>query len=124
MAVEKEIVVVDAATGEIYQPQPKKKKRTEAFFMTIQSEAIELAKLKLTSMDHRVLLYLQGLADYDNVAQTSQVFLAQELETTEATISACLKRLEENHLLKKEKIRGQFLFKIDSRVSTRGKVKP
>jgi DNA-binding MarR family transcriptional regulator len=123
MTTPKEIIVVNGVTGEVYKPQPKKIKRSEAFYMTIQTDSIILAKKKLTGMEHSVLLYLQGLADYDNVAQTSQVFLAEQLDTTEATISNCLKKLAEKGLIQKEKIRGQFLFKINQSVSTRGKVK-
>lgn len=123
MAVHKEIVVVDAATGEVYTPQQKKTKRTEPFYMTNQADAIELAKLKLTAMEYRVLLYLQGIADYDNTAQAAQVFLAKELEATEATISVCLKRLVELGLIRRTDQHGRAAFIINKKVSTRGKAK-
>lgn len=124
MAANKEIVVVNSLTGEVYTPQPRKTKRTEPFYMTNQADAIELAKLKLTSMDHRILLYLQGIADYDNTAQASQIFLAKELEATEATISVCLKRLAEFGLIRKTEQHGRSAFVISDKVSTRGKAKP
>jgi predicted transcriptional regulator len=124
MVGEKEIIVVDASTGEIYTPQPKKKKRTEAFFMTTLAAAIELAKLDLTRMDLKLLIYLQGNADYDNrISGISQVFIAQELQTTEATISACIKHLEEKGLVRKVKETGVVAFILSERVSTRGKTK-
>lgn len=123
MAVQKEVVVVDATTGEIYGPKPKKTKRTEPFYMTTQQASIELAKLKLTAMEYRILHYLQGIADYDNVAQTSQVFLAKELQTTEATISVSLKRLDELGVVHKVDLHGRAAFQISQKISTRGKVK-
>jgi predicted transcriptional regulator len=123
MAVQKEVVVVDATTGEIYGPRPRKTKRLEPFYMTTQQASIELAKLKLTAMEYRILHYLQGIADYDNMAQTSQVFLAKELNTTEATISVSLKRLHELGVVHKVEHCGRWVFVIDQRVSTRGKVK-
>ena len=123
MAGQKEVIVVDATTGEIYGPRPKKTKRTEAFYMTTQSASIELAKLKLTAMEYRIFHYLQGIADYDNMAQTSQKFLAEQLDTTEATISICLKHLDELGVIHKREHCGRWAFYIDQKISTRGKVK-
>jgi Mn-dependent DtxR family transcriptional regulator len=74
-------------------------------------------------MEYRILHYLQGIADYDNIAQTSQVFLAQQLETTEATISVSLKRLDELGVVKKIPYHGRTAFEISQKISTRGKVK-
>lgn len=92
--------------------------------MVDQSAAIELAKLKLTGMEHNVLLYLQGLSDYDNVvSQVSQVFLAEELTTTEATVSVCLKRLAELGLVQKQRLRGCTVFTINPKISARGRLK-
>jgi hypothetical protein len=96
---------------------------SEPFYMTTQQASIELAKLKLTAMEYRILHYLQGIADYDNIAQTSQVFLAQQLETTEATISVSLKRLDELGVVKKIPYHGRTAFEISQKISTRGKVK-
>lgn len=124
MAIQKEIVVVDASTGEIYGPKPRKTKRTEPFFMVTQKEAIELAKKGLTGKEHDVLLYLQGIVDYDNIAQVSQAHLAKQLNTTEVTISNAIKRLCELHIIQRVEIQGRKAFKISSTVSTRGKVKP
>lgn len=123
MAVQKEIVVVDASTGEIYGTKPRKIKRLEPFFMTTQQASIELSKLKLTAMEYRIVHYLQGIADYDNVAHVSQAFLAKELETTEATISISLKRLSELNVVKRDEVCGRKVFIISSNVSTRGRVK-
>lgn len=121
MTVQKEVVVVDAQTGEVYGPRPRKVKRTEPFFMTTQKASIELAKLKLTAMEYRIVHYLQGIADYDNVANISQKFLADELETTEATISISLKKLDEMGIVHKDEMNGRKVFIISSKVSTRGK---
>lgn len=117
------VVVVDKDTGEIYGPQPRKKKRQEPFYMTTQQDSIDLAKRKLTAMELRVLLYLQGVADYDNIASVSQAFLAKELETTASTISLSLKSLVEAGLLIKEEFHGRPAFRISTNVSTRGKLK-
>jgi len=92
--------------------------------MTTLAAAIELAKLDLTRMDLKLLIYLQGNADYDNrIAGVSQVFIAKELTTTEATVSVCLKHLEEKGLIRKEKEKGVVAFFLSDKVSTRGKVK-
>jgi hypothetical protein len=123
MAIQKEVVVVDASTGEIYGPRPRKIKRTEPFFMTYQEAAKELAKSKFTGMELRVLLYLQSIADYDNVAQITQAFLAKELDTTEATISISIKHLVEKDAITTPVINGRKAFKISSHISTRGKAK-
>jgi Mn-dependent DtxR family transcriptional regulator len=71
------------------------------------------------------LIYLQGNADYDNrISGVSQVFIAKELATTEATITACFKHLEEKGLVHKAKEKGVNAFILSEKVSTRGKVKP
>jgi predicted transcriptional regulator len=57
------------------------------------------------------------------LAQTSQVFLAKELSTTEATISVSIKRLHELGVVHKIEHCGRWVFVIDQKVSTRGKVK-
>lgn len=119
-----EIFIVDRATGEIFEPKKKKLKRTEEFYMTTMSASIDLAKMKLSGMEHSILLYLQGLSDYDNfVPRITQAFLAKELDVTEATISNGLKHLTDLGLLHKVPMHGTWQFRIDPRVSTRGKVK-
>ena len=117
------MLVVNAQTGEVYAPKQRKIKRTEPFFMVEQKSAIELAKESFTGMDLRILLYLQGLADYDNICQPSQKFLAFELSTTEATVSISIKHLVEKGAITIENIAGRKAFKINSNVSTRGKMK-
>lgn len=124
MIIQKEVVVIDGLTGEVYGKHQKKRKRTEAFYMTTQESSIELAKMKLTGMEYSILLYLQGLEDYENtVYGLSQVKLAADLQTTEATISLALKHLEELSLIRKDKNRGHVAFIVSPKVSTRGKVK-
>jgi len=120
----KDIFIVNKTTGEIFEPKKKKQKRTEEFYMTTKSASIELAKMKLSGMEHNILLYMQGLCDYDNfVPKITQAFLAAELDATEATISNGLKRLSDLGLIHKIPMHGTWQFQIDPRVSTRGKAK-
>lgn len=123
MASDKEIIVVNATTGEVYERKPRKIKRTEAFYMTYQKDAIQLAKMNLTGTEHNIIRYLEGIADFDNVASVSQTFLAQEIGATEATISVSIKHLVELGIIRKEKICGRQVFIISQNVSTRGKIK-
>jgi hypothetical protein len=123
MAIQKEVVVVDASTGEVYGPRPRKIKRTEAFYMVTQKEAIDLAKQGLTAKEHDVLLYLQGIADYENVAQVAQSFLAKEINTTEVTVSNAIKHLCDLDILRRVTVNGRKGFEISTKVCTRGKIK-
>lgn len=123
MKERKEIVVIDGKTGEIYGKKPRKVKRTEEFFMMTQDAAINLAKMKLTGMEHNVLLYLQGVADYKNVVpKITQAFLAKELNTTEATISVSIKGLIDNGIIRKQSILGTDHFIINPDISARGRL--
>jgi hypothetical protein len=123
MVLQKEVVVVDALTGEVYGPRPRKIKRMEPFYMVTQKEAIDLAKQGLTAKEHDVLLYLQGIADYQNIAQVAQSFLAKEINTTEVTISNAIKHLCELDILRRVTVNGRKGFEISAKISTRGKVK-
>jgi len=91
--------------------------------MTYQAAAKELAKAQFTGMELRVLLYLQSIADYDNVAQVSQKFLSDELDTTEATISLSVKHLVEKGAITTPQVNGRKAFIIGEHISTRGKAK-
>ena len=123
MAIQKEVVVVDAATGEVYGPKVRKIKRTEPFYMVTQKEAIDLAKQGLSAKEHDILLYLQGIADYQNVAQVAQSFLAKEISTTEVTVSNAIKHLCELGIIRRVTVNGRKGFKIASSISTRGRAK-
>jgi DNA-binding MarR family transcriptional regulator len=123
MAADKEILVVNAATGELYERRPRKTKRVEAFYMTNQKDAIELAKAGLSATEHNILRYLEGIMDYDNVASVAQSYLAEQLGTTEATVSISLKHLAEKGIVRKDRINGRWVFIVSSKASTRGKLK-
>jgi len=91
--------------------------------MTYQEAVKNLAKAKFTSMELRVLLYFQGIMDYDNIAQISQAFLAKELDTTESTISLSIKHLVEKGAVAVEYVNGRKAFKVSPEISERGKTK-
>ena len=91
--------------------------------MVTQKEAIDLAKRGLSAKEHDILLYLQGIADYQNIAQVAQSFLAKEVGTTEVTVSNAIKRLCELEIVHRVTINGRKGFEISSTISTRGKAK-
>lgn len=116
-------LLVNQTTGEIVEPRKHKHRRTEEFYMTRQEDAIRLAKMKLTGMEHNVLLYLEGVMDYDNIARTTQKNIADELASTEATISTTINSLVEKNLLAKTEILGVKAFVVSKTVSERGRKK-
>ena len=122
MADEK-VIVVDAATGEVYSPQPRKTKRTEFFYMTKQRDAIALAKMNLTRMEHNVLLFLEGKMDYDSCARVSQAYIAEELGTTETTVSLSVKGLLEKGIITRPLVNGMKVYRVAEHIAARGKEK-
>lgn len=115
--------ILDESTGVLTPIRHKSTKRTEDFYMTKQKDAIALAKMKLSGMEHNVLLLLEGLMNYDSVVTTSQKYLATELNSTEATISACISSLSEKGLITKSEQNGVRALIVNSHVSERGKQK-
>jgi len=91
--------------------------------MTYQKTAIDVAKKKFSGAELSVLLFLQGKADYDNIAQVSQAFIAKEIGNTEATVSLAIKHLIEEGVITSSQINGRKAFIISYDVSTRGKAK-
>lgn len=116
----KELLIHDTGTGELFPPRSRKKKRKEGFYMTTQADAVCLAKMKLTGMEHSILLYLMGVMDYNNVAIISQAFLASELDTTEATISGCIGKLVDKSLINRVVVAGSKGFEVTKLLASRG----
>ena len=112
MEIQKEVVIVDFATGEVCAPRPREIRRTEPFFMTYQKSAIDVAKKKFSGAELSVLLFLQGKADYDNIAQVSQAFIAKEIGNTEATVSLAIKHLVNEGVISVAQVNGRKAFVI------------
>jgi DNA-binding MarR family transcriptional regulator len=121
MTKKRNLAVFDEDTGEVFKR--KSRKRTEEFYMTKQKDSIALAKMKLTGMEHNVLLFLTGAMGYDSSVQITQKFLARELGTTEATVSTSISSLIDRGLIQRVFINGQQGFTVSGHVAERGKKK-
>lgn len=98
--IEKQLLIVNKATGEVKGRFVLPKKSLGMGWVGMyQAAAINLAKMKLSKDEYRVLLYLFGKLDYQNHLAVSQREMAEELGIHRQNIYKAMRGLVEANII-------------------------
>lgn len=120
--------VVNDTTGEVDFPVafvvPKQKKIVgEPFMLMFQNALIEVSKNRaLTGMDRRVLLYLIGVMEYENLVRLTQRQIAEELQTSQQEVCKSIQKLYDEGYVSIDEIYGKaYIYKVSEDLVWKGK---
>lgn len=120
--------VVNDTTGEIDFPVafvvPKQKKIVgEPFMLMFQHALVEVSKNRaLTGMDRRVLLYLIGVMEYENLVRLTQRQIAEELQTSQQEVCKSIQKLYDEGYVSIDEVYGKaYIYKVSEDLVWKGK---
>lgn len=115
-------MAVDTETGEVVEIQQRQKKKFgKDFFMADQVSAIALSADKdLTGTDMRVLWFLLGTLDFNNMAVVPQSFISKKVGIQPSAVSSSIKKLCEKGYIKKICTNGNNAYEINPGFAVKG----
>lgn len=120
--------VINHTTGEVDFPVayvlPKQRKILgEPFMIMFQQALVKVSKNRaLTGTDRRVLFYLIGVMEYENLVPLTQRQIAEELETSQQEVSKSIQKLYDEGYLWVEKTYGSaYIYRISEDLVWKGK---
>jgi biotin operon repressor len=120
--------VVNDTTGAVDFPVayvvPKHKKILgEPFMLMFQNALVEVSKNRaLTGTDRRVLFYMIGVMEYENLVRLTQRQIAEELQSSQQEVSKSIQKLyDEGYLMIDEIYGSAYIYKISEDLVWKGK---
>jgi DNA-binding Lrp family transcriptional regulator len=91
--------------------------------LMFQNALVEVSKNRaLTGMDRRVLFYMIGVMEYENLVRLTQRQIAEELQSSQQEISKSIQKLyDEGYLLVDEVYGSAYIYKISEDLVWKGK---
>ena len=104
----------------VIAPLRRRKKKGD-FFMGHQPIFEILAKDKeLTGADHRVLLYMFSICDFENWVRVTLQYIADELDMRRPNVSRSVSKLKKEGYLRSVKMGGSNVYQIHPDVIIKG----
>lgn len=120
--------VINDTTGTVefpvaYVVPQQKKILGEAFMLAFQEALIEVSKNRgLTGTDRRVLFYMIGKMEYENLVRLTQRDIAEELKTSQQEVSKSISKLQvEGYLWVDHTYGSAYVYKISEDLVWKGK---
>lgn len=90
------------------------------FMMQYNHSLYQIAKMKLTGEDLRVLLFMQSFLDFNNFIPITQINIAKELDMKQPHVSRSIKKLTDKGLIDKIKKGRNIYYKLSPTVAWKG----